>query len=222
MAIKRSRTGRPKKIPGEKETAEKIFDAAIDLFSQRGYNNVSIRDIAAAVGIKESSIYKHYTSKDQILQRIIQYPLTKMYTISARDITTEQLIAKMGVEGFLAETGTIFTSWLNDSKTTKILRIFYIEVYQNNEIKKSFSDLINASETFWTSVFDIMMKQGLIKPSDPMLLASEFLSFIWNALASYFLVQYDITTASFADLYYDSIARHIAFFMSAIGETHEC
>ena len=67
MTVRR-KTGRPAKIPGEKSTKDKIFDAALDLFAERGYDGVSIRDIAAAVGIKESSIYKHYASKAEILE----------------------------------------------------------------------------------------------------------------------------------------------------------
>jgi AcrR family transcriptional regulator len=218
MAQKR-KTGRPTKIPGQKATAEKIFDAAIDLFSQRGYDAVSIRDIAATVGIKESSIYKHYTSKDQILQKIVQYPLAKIYTIATRDETTEQLIANMGTEGFLNDCGMVFTGWLSDPSTVKILRIFYIELYHNNEIKKAYTDLINAGENFWTLVFSIMIKQGLIKPFDPALLSSEFLAYIWNAFTNYFLVQYGMISASFVELYSDSLTRHIAYFMKTMGES---
>lgn len=211
------KTGRPTKIPGEKETTEKIFDAAIDLFSQKGYDAVSIRDIASAVGIKESSIYKHYTSKDQILQKIVQYPMAKMYNIAARDDTTEQLIAKMGAEGFITETGNVFTSWMADPNTLKILRIFYIELYHNNEIKKAYTDLISAGENFWALVFSIMIKQRLIKPADPTLLSSEFLSFFWNAFTNYFLVHYGMISATFMELYGDSLARHIAYFMKTQG-----
>ncbi len=213
------KTGRPTKTPGQKQTPQKIFDAAIDLFSQRGYDSVTIRDIAAAVGIKESSIYKHYTSKDQILQSIVQYPLAKMYTIGAREETTEQLIAKMGAEGFLTETGNVFTSWMADANTVKILRIFYIELYHNNEVKKAYTDLISAGENFWTLVFGILIKQGLIKPADPALLSSEFLAFFWNAFTNYFLVQYGMVSASFTDLYSESLTRHIAYFMNTIGES---
>lgn len=218
MSVKR-KTGRPAKIPGEKDTGQKIFDAAIDLFSQRGYDAVSIRDIAAAVGIKESSIYKHYTSKDQILQKIVQYPLEKIYTIAARDATTEQLIAKMGAEGFLNECQMVFTGWLSDPNTVKILRIFYIELYHNNEIKKAYTDLISAGENFWTLVFSIMMKKGQIKSGDPATLSSEFLAFFWNAFANYFLVQYGLTSVSFIDLYSESITRHGEFFMKMMGES---
>ena len=57
---------------------EKIFEKSIDLFSEHGYDGVSIRKIASAVGIKESSIYNHYKSKESILDAILEYYITEM------------------------------------------------------------------------------------------------------------------------------------------------
>jgi AcrR family transcriptional regulator len=213
------KTGRPTKTPGQKTTPEKIIDAAIDLFAQKGYNNISIRNIAAAVGIKESSIYKHYASKNQILQKILQYPLTRIYTIAERDDTTEQLITKMGVDGFLSESGTVFTNWITDPTTVKVLRIFYIELYHNDQIMQSYVNLVNQGEMFWASVFNKMMKQGLIKPADPQMLASEFLAVFWTAFTDYFLVQYGRTSGSFMDLHSASLARHTEYFLKTVGES---
>ena len=55
------------------QTKDKIFDVALDLFSKKGYDSVSIRTIASEVGIKESSIYNHYSSKKEILMSILKY-----------------------------------------------------------------------------------------------------------------------------------------------------
>ena len=44
-----------------------IFDAAVALFLQRGYDATSMRDIAAAVGVMPASIYYHYESKEALL-----------------------------------------------------------------------------------------------------------------------------------------------------------
>lgn len=44
-------------------TKEKIFNVSLDLFSQKGYDSVSLREIAEEVGIKKSSIYSHYSSR---------------------------------------------------------------------------------------------------------------------------------------------------------------
>ena len=54
-------------------TKEKIFDVSLDLFSKKGYDSVSLREIAEEVGIKKSSIYSHYSSKEAILMEIFEY-----------------------------------------------------------------------------------------------------------------------------------------------------
>ena len=54
-------------------TKEKIFDVSLDLFSKKGYDSVSLREIAEEVGIRKSSIYSHYSSKEAILMDIFNY-----------------------------------------------------------------------------------------------------------------------------------------------------
>ena len=43
-----------------RNTKEAILLEALDLFSERGFDGTSIRDIARAVGIRESALYKHF------------------------------------------------------------------------------------------------------------------------------------------------------------------
>ena len=54
-------------------TRDKILFASIRLFSQYGYNEVSMRDIAESVGIKASSIYNHFNSKKAIADEIYRF-----------------------------------------------------------------------------------------------------------------------------------------------------
>ena len=64
-------------------TKERIIFESLNLFSQKGYEGVSMRDIAAAVGIKGASIYNHFKGKEEILQAIYA-EMTKRYdTIAA-------------------------------------------------------------------------------------------------------------------------------------------
>jgi TetR/AcrR family transcriptional regulator, cholesterol catabolism regulator len=44
----------------------RIVAAALDLFSTRGYEGTSIRDIAGAVGMTTASLYYHFSSKDEL------------------------------------------------------------------------------------------------------------------------------------------------------------
>jgi len=51
-------------------TKKKIFENSIKLFKQKGYENVSISDIADSVGIRQSAVYNHFKSKQEILNTI--------------------------------------------------------------------------------------------------------------------------------------------------------
>lgn len=58
-------------MPGN--TRQKIMGAAMELFSQRGFEAVSVRDIAGAVGLRESSLYNHFRNKREIFDAIVDF-----------------------------------------------------------------------------------------------------------------------------------------------------
>lgn len=53
------------------ETKEKILYTALELFAQRGYDAVSVSDIAGRLGITKGALYRHYKSKRDIFDTII-------------------------------------------------------------------------------------------------------------------------------------------------------
>ena len=48
------------------KTKDRILFAALDLFSEKGYDQTSIDLVAEAVGIKGPSIYAHYKGKEEV------------------------------------------------------------------------------------------------------------------------------------------------------------
>jgi len=53
-------------------TKEKIIYESLNLFSTKGFDAISVRDIANAVGIKASSLYNHFKNKQDIFDTIIE------------------------------------------------------------------------------------------------------------------------------------------------------
>lgn len=53
-------------------TLRRIYEAALVRFAERGYHGTSVREIADACGIKASSIYAHFPSKEKILHDLIR------------------------------------------------------------------------------------------------------------------------------------------------------
>jgi AcrR family transcriptional regulator len=50
---------------------EQILDAAAQMFSEHGYKATSTREIAEAVGVKQSSLYYHFANKQEILATLL-------------------------------------------------------------------------------------------------------------------------------------------------------
>ncbi|NUT71464.1 TetR/AcrR family transcriptional regulator [Pseudarthrobacter sp. C4D7] len=51
---------------------EEILDAAAELFTTQGFASTSTRSIADAVGIRQSSLYHHFKTKDDILEDLLE------------------------------------------------------------------------------------------------------------------------------------------------------
>jgi AcrR family transcriptional regulator len=52
-------------------TAARILRAAAELIAMRGYSATSTRDIAAAVGVEQPAIYRHFSAKSDILAALV-------------------------------------------------------------------------------------------------------------------------------------------------------
>lgn len=167
--------GRPAAIPGEIHTREKIFNAAIDLFAKDGYDRTSVRQIAKAVGLTESAIYRHYPSKEAILEAIFAYAENRIYS-------------PLPVEGNLGrhEGDSIFRGLLTplpgiikaDPYVVKIVRIMYSEIHHNAKIRQYYQkEYVERADDTLEELFKLCIEKGSIRPCDPRALASVFNAF---------------------------------------------
>ena len=53
------------------QTADRILDAAEDLFAERGYAGATLRDVAKRVGIRIPSLYNHFESKERLYSAVL-------------------------------------------------------------------------------------------------------------------------------------------------------
>ena len=170
---------------------EKIFDVSIDLFSEYGYDGVSIRQIATEVGIKESSIYNHYKSKESILDAILEYYIDRMMS---NDIPLSQASENLDVSfDYFYKSGlNAFASQLRDEKMSKITRIILIESYHNDKIKSFMkSSIISEPVNAWIELFDLMKSKKLIDDAcDSRQLAESFYKFGMFLLYEHYIINY--------------------------------
>ena len=111
-------------------TEEKIFKTAVDLFSQKGFHAVSIREIARNVGIKESSIYNHYASKDKILETIFDYYQNQMDKTDLSEEKMEKKIKSISFEEFWTKGLSEFHKTTEYPIIEKINNIILLEMFR--------------------------------------------------------------------------------------------
>lgn len=172
---KTGKAGRPVKLPGEKGTKEKIFDAAVDLFAEKGYDGVSIRGIGRAVGITEGAVYKHYASKEAILESIFSYVEGRIYP-KAPEASIDALVDAISFRELLE---SMPRSMMADPRLTRITRIMIIEMYHNEKIRdyvrrELFERPVDETEI----LFRKLMEKGKIKPCNPRAMATLFISYL--------------------------------------------
>ena len=54
------------------KTKRKIFNAAIELFSEKGYDNATVDDITAIAGVAKGSLYYHFSKKEEIFDMLLE------------------------------------------------------------------------------------------------------------------------------------------------------
>jgi AcrR family transcriptional regulator len=146
------------------QTKEKIMDVAIKLFSERGYDLVSMRDIAANVGIKAASIYNHFSSKREILKDIYAYYIHVKNQVSPDLEKLLPLVETEPILDVLMKTAYYFDPSIQD----KMDRIFFIasqRIRQDKEIfvQKYFFEPFNE---ILRTILNKAVNLGRIEPLD--------------------------------------------------------
>lgn len=175
----------------KKNTKEKIFDSSIDLFSQYGYTNTSIRQIAKEVGIKESSIYNHYQSKEAILESILNYYISEMLKEEAPIMQSNDNL-DLGFEYFYKQGSDRFLSKLSEERMMKITRIFLVGSYHNEKMKAFVKEgIIDYAIKGWEELFNLMKEKEIIrKDANSKQLAESFYSYGIFLLYEHFIFNY--------------------------------
>lgn len=200
----------------QKSTKERIFDISLDLFSQKGFDAVSVREIARTVGIRESSIYNHYKNKEAILDAIIEYFKSELNQSGIPEEDAETLM-EQSPEVFFNVGAKMYINQINTPKMEKIWRLVSIETYHNEKIREFFKkELLEEPITAWESVFQTLIEKKMIKPLNPRTLAYEYFSFIIYLFFEYFVLKYNEDFNSFMDLALKRLGNHTKFLLNAI------
>ena len=174
----------------KRDTKQVILDKALELFSMSGYDGVTVADIADAVGIKAASLYKHYKSKQDIFDSILELAeagyrqQAEKLGINGNEAASDAPhYAGMGLDA-LIQTGTaLFLYFLHDETAKKLRRLLTIEQYKNPSASKLFtSQYIDNALDYQGFLFKSFIEQGIMRKVDADVAAAHFYAPIYLML----------------------------------------
>lgn len=177
----------------ESNTKERIIIESLTLFSQKGYEGVSMRDIAAAVGIKGASIYNHFTGKEEILNAIIAMMSTR-YDNAAMAIQMPsgnpddmvEFYMNVTIEHLYELASGMFMFFITDDFACKFRKLLTMEQYRNerarNTFKKYFFDM---PIQFQSEIFNKLIEKEVFHSYDAHIMALHFYAPIYLLLKEY-------------------------------------
>ena len=147
----------------EKNTREIILQEALNLFSNKGYAAVSMRDIAAAVGIRASSIYHHFSGKQELFEALIQKAndvKESLQTVFMNALSKAEAVEE---EAFV-QTGEFFvTGYLQNVQVDPLLKVLECERFHNEDADRAWQELvIFAPLEHEANVFRVLRERGEI------------------------------------------------------------
>lgn len=157
------------------KTKSKILKTSLKLFSAKGYKATTVRDIAGAMGVKQSALYNHFKNKDEILETLVS-ELTSSAIVQLFADKEPQMLHKQG-KSLLMSIATTFKLIGFDGQNEALFKLLMQEIYRNERIREIYNEhFYQENVKKLSGIFFSMMQEEMIKSQDPLLLANEFFS----------------------------------------------
>ena len=152
-------------------TKELIFAKSIELFALKSYNGTSIRNICKEVGIKESSFYNHYESKNKLLESIFDFFNKQLQTTEINDFDIDQITQKYTLRELLIFALNKNIEIWNNIQTNQIWFIVNTEQYNNILAARIIIEEDERRVNLATNLFSHLQEKQKMKLTNPKILA---------------------------------------------------
>ena len=177
-----------KRIPN---TKQRILTAALTLFSENGFDLVTVAEIAEAVGIKAPSLYKHYKSKQDIYEAIIiemdnryKKHMALLHLDGKKAEKDREYYAHIDEDELVRFGVALFRYFLHDEYESKFRKMLTLTPFTNRDVsdvfvRRFFEDPLKYQE----KSFKMLAKTGKLAPENPWIMALHFYAPIFLLLS---------------------------------------
>ena len=154
----------------ENTTKERILDAALVSFAENGYKGTNLRDLAAGMGLSKSALYRHYESKEEIWNAVIDR-MEAYYT--SRFGSSDQLPpVPKSCDELIAVTMRMLDFTMHDERVILTRKLLLAEQFRDERARQLATlHFLTGTKEIFTKIFAEMMQNGILKKDDPAILA---------------------------------------------------
>ena len=149
-----------------RNTREEILDVALSFFSTKGYDATSLSDISGMLGITKAALFKHFDSKEEILDSIIKMMDAEdrnrardmkvpEYTKSERDNEYRDINKRDFISYALSQ----FEYWTENKRASEYRKFLSLERLVREELKVKWDDNFVSGPLSYTK--DVMEALGI-------------------------------------------------------------
>ena len=168
----------------QEDTKSKILNKALELFSDKGYDSVSVGEIAKAVGIKAPSLYNHYPSKQAIFDAIVEETAAKYEKDTDKiDIHVQNsqqdvpVFSEISEDELVRRVRQLFCYSLHDEKISRFRRMMTIEQFRSPELARLYTErYVNRIIAYHAGIFRSLIAAGELVAEEPETLAMMYVS----------------------------------------------
>ena len=136
------------------DTKERILETALELFAQSGYLGTSMNDIAKQLGITKAALYKHYASKQEILDRIVErmnemdYERAEAYEMPETEPDGfAEAYLHTPIAKIRAYSMAQFDHWTKETFSAYFRKMLTLEQYRDPKLARLYQDYLAAGPT---------------------------------------------------------------------------
>ncbi len=184
---------------------ELIIDAAIQVFSTKGYYNARMEEIASIAGVGKGTIYEYFSSKLQLFQEMLEESV-KVYFGEIKFLEKEDL-------PFEEKLSLLLAGHIQFCKEHKELTriVFWDTEIIDEELKEWSNKMRREKEEYMSDIIESSIAKGDIKPINPRLLTLMIGGMLGSLWAPITLDNWDVDA--------QDLAREITeLVMSGVGE----
>lgn len=175
----------------QEDTKQRILDEALRLFSERGYDAVSVGEIAQAVGVKAPSLYNHFPGKQAIFEALVESTAaryeadTGKIDIHVQDAAQDIPIFTEITEDVLFEkVRQIFEYSLHNDTIRRFRRMMTIEQFRSPKLAALYSQrYVDRMIAYHAGIFRALIAAGEICAEAPETLAMLYVSPVLTLIA---------------------------------------